>query len=184
MKLAFDEAKATQTAAAFLRLAGGQLQHLVLIKLLYKADREALRQLGLPITTDGYVSLKFGPVTSCIYDLIKASASPAAHPTFWSTHVTKRGSYHVALSSDPGDSELSRAENRIIAEIFASDGGKDGFTLAEETRRDFPEWKEPGESSTPIEISDIMAALGLTEDEIDHIESSISAQHASQQLAI
>ena len=35
MNLAFDEAKATQTAAAFLRLAGGQLQHLALISLLY-----------------------------------------------------------------------------------------------------------------------------------------------------
>ena len=184
MNLAFDEAKATQTAAAFLRLAGGPLQHLALIKLLYKADLEALRRWGLPITTDRYASLKFGPVTCRIYDLIKASGNSGAPPTFWSRHITKAGPYNVVLSSDPGDSELSRAENRLIAELFASDGAKDGFKLAEETHRDFPEWKDPGESSTPIEISDILEALRVSEDEALHTESAIAAQIAARDLAI
>ena len=184
MNLAFDEVKATQTASAFLRLAGGNLQYLALIKLLYKADREALRRWGLPITTDRYASLKFGPVTSQIYDLIKASGTPGAHPTFWSRHIGKRGQYTVSLTADPGDSEMSRAENRLIIELFAADGAKDGFTLAEETHRDFPEWKDPGESSTPIEISEILEALQVSEDEASHTESAIAAQRAARDLAI
>jgi uncharacterized phage-associated protein len=184
MNPAFDEVKATQTAAAFLRLAGGSLQYLALIKLLYKADREALRRWGLPITTDRYASLKFGPVTSRIYDLIKASGSPSAHPTFWSRHISKAGQYNVSLSSDPGDSELSRAEHRLIAELYACDGAKDGFALAEETHRDFPEWTDPGDSSTPIEISDILEALRLSEDETLHAETMIAAQRAARDLAI
>ena len=41
MHLQFDEAKATQAAAFFLQLRGGQMHYIKLIKLLYLADREA-----------------------------------------------------------------------------------------------------------------------------------------------
>ena len=102
MNLAFDEAKATQTAAAFLRLAGGQLHPLALLKLLYQADREALRRWGLPITTDRYASMQFGPVTSRIHGFIKASSGPGARPTFWSRHIGQRGPDTVSLTADPG----------------------------------------------------------------------------------
>lgn len=56
--------KATQAAALFLKLAQGPLNYMALIKLLYKADREAIRRWGLPITTDAYAAMKLGPVTS------------------------------------------------------------------------------------------------------------------------
>ncbi len=183
MRLNFDETKATQTAAQFLKLAGGRLNYMALIKLLYKADREALRRLGLPITTDTYASLKFGPVTSKIYDQIKSSANPNARPTYWSTHIrTDQSSPVVTLEADPGDSELSRAEATLIAEIFAVDGGKDRFDLADECHRDFPEWKDPGETSFPLEISEIIAALGLTEDEVAHVEAAIDRQRSALDL--
>ena len=44
VKLEFDEVKATQAAAQFLRLAKRPLNYMALIKLLYKADREAIRR--------------------------------------------------------------------------------------------------------------------------------------------
>jgi uncharacterized phage-associated protein len=78
VKLAFDEVKATQAAALFLKLAGCPLNYVALIKLLYKADREAIRRFGLPITTDNYAAMKLGPVTSRIYDRIKMGYP---HPT-------------------------------------------------------------------------------------------------------
>ena len=184
MKLTFDEVKATQTAALFLKLAGGPLNYLALIKLLFKADREALRRWGLPITTDHYVSMKHGPVASTIYDRIKASANPNAHPTFWSTYIEKSQSpLELKLRLDPGDSELSRAEEKLIAEIFAADGGKDRFELVDECH-EFPEWRNPGGTSVPLDISDIVSALGLSEDETAHVESSIDAQRAAFNLAI
>jgi hypothetical protein len=185
MKLAFDEVKATQAAALFLKLAGHPLNYMALIKLLYKADREALRRWGLPITTDAYVSMKLGPVTSQIYDRIKSSADPNAHPTFWSAHIRKSQDPHfVSLQMDPGDSELSRAEEGLIKEVYAADGGKDPFDLADEFHRDFPEWKAPGTTSLPLDVSDIIAALGLSEEEAAHVESSIDAQRAAFELAI
>lgn len=127
--------------------------------------------------------MKLGPVTSNIYDRIKASSNPNAHPSFWSAHIQQGAApYSVALQVDPGSSELSRAEQKLIEEIFAADGHKDGFALADECHRDFPEWNDPGESSSPIDISDIIAALGLSEDEALQIESLIDKQRAAFRL--
>ena len=182
MNLPFDEVKATQTAAWMLRQAAAPLEHLALIKLLYKADREALRRWGLPITTDRYVAMKLGPVTSGIYDLIQASGNVGVHPTYWSSHIAQRGPYAVVLERDPGSSELSRAEKRLLSEVLAADGTKGGFRLADETHRDFPEWRDPGSTSTPIELSEILDALGLPEDEVAHTESVVRAHQAARQL--
>ena len=183
MNLAFDEVKATQAAAALLCLAGGELNHLALIKLLYRADREALRRWGSPVTTDKYVSMKYGPVTSRIYDRIKSSANAAAPATFWSTHIQRKDPYLVRLQSDPGLSELSRAEEELLREIFDEHGHKDAFKLAEETHREFPEWKDPGKGSSPIELADIFDATGMTEEEIEHAMAQIRAQWALLELA-
>jgi len=185
VKPAFDEVKATQAAALFLKLAARPVNYMALIKLLYKADREAFRTLGLSITTDSYASMKFGPVTSNIYDRIKAGANPNAHLTFWSAYIQRTADpLLVELRADPGDSELSRAEEKLIGEIFAADGNKDPFTLADECHRDFPEWEDPGESSTPIEISDIISALGLSEEESDCILTLVGVQRAAFALAV
>lgn len=184
MKLAFDEVKATQAATFFLKLANAPLNYMALIKLLYRADREALRLLGLPITTDKYVAMKLGPVTSHIYDLIKASKNPNAHPTFWSAHIQPSiDPREVVLRCDSGDSELSKVEEDIMAEIFATHGAKDRFKLADECHRNFPEWTDPGDSSTPIDISDIVSALDLSEDEATQVATMIDVQRAAFSLA-
>lgn len=184
MRLAFDEVKATQAAALYLKLAGGQLNYMALIKLLYKSDREALRRWGLPITTDSYASMSYGPVTSGIYDRIKTSAVANAHPTFWSAHIYRAEKYGVFLQADPGDSELSKSEEDLIREIFSADGAKTSFDLADECHRNFAEWKDPGESSLPLDISDIIGALGLSEEEVAQIESLIDGQRAASELAV
>jgi uncharacterized phage-associated protein len=175
MQMTFDETKATQIAGKFLKLSGGKLQYLALIKLLYRLDREAIKRWGMPVTTDKYVSMKLGPVTSHIYNLIKSS-SDSSSPTFWSTHIGKQG-WDVILNSDPSDTELSQAEEKLAEEIFERDKGKDGFQLADECHKEFPEWEDPGNSSTPIYLEGILAALGKSEDEWAHTETSISVQN-------
>jgi hypothetical protein len=128
--------------------------------------------------------MKLGPVTSQIHNLIKASGNPTSHPSFWATYITKPNAYDVALTQDPGRSELSPAEECLIQEVFSSDGSKGGFALADECHKEFPEWKDPGDSSTPIEIADILNAVGASEDQIAHAESSIGAQRAARNLAV
>jgi uncharacterized phage-associated protein len=180
MQMVFDETKATQIAAYFLKLANRPIQHLALIKLLYKLDRKAIELWGVPVTTDRFVSMKYGPVVRNIYSLITDTK-----PTFWSTHVERASPTHVQLLQDPGTSELSKAEEALAEEIFQADGAKDGFALAEECHRDFPEWNDPTPyGSTPIEVSDILSTLQKSEDEIAHTESMFAIQRASSLLAI
>lgn len=184
MRLAFEEVKATQTAAFLLGLSGGSLNHLALIKLLYKADREALRRWGLPITTDKYASMKNGVVTSRIYDLIQASAGHHSHPSFWSSHIVRPTKLDVSLANDPGKSELSRAEENLLEEIFRADGARDRFDLADEHHRLFPEWNDPGNSSVPLEIEEIVEALGLSEEQAAKVASLIEIQRAASELSV
>lgn len=180
MKLVFDEVKATQAAAAFLRLAPSKsLNFMALIKLLYMADREAIRRLGLPITTDHYVSMKHGPVASRLYDRMKPQDGAA--PTFWSSHI-KRNGLQVSLEADPDRTELSPAEERIINEVYAAEGHLDGFALAEKCHQQFPEWTDPGPTSRPLDITDIVTALGLSEDEAANVAAMISLQRAITKL--
>ena len=176
MRMTFDEVKATQTAGYFLRLAGGRLQYLALIKMLYMLDREAINRWGVPVTTDRYVSMRLGPVTSQMYDLVKVKGDPL-HPSFWSTHIRRDG-YEAHLVAEPDDSELSPVEEELIRETYDRCHAKDGFILAGETHKQFAEWVDPGTSSTPITIEDILSALGKSESETAHTESMMSIQNA------
>src|SRR5690242_6025860 len=110
MMMRFNEKKATQAAAQFLRLANGRMNYMKLIKLLYIADREALLRWGRPITTDVYFSMKHGPVLSEVLDLISEGPDPFFGETFWSRHISKED-YDVSLKADPTQDQLSEAED-------------------------------------------------------------------------
>jgi uncharacterized phage-associated protein len=112
MKLLFNEAKATQAAAQFLRLRGEKMSYVKLIKLLYLADREALIRWGRPITPDRYVSMDIGPVVSRIYDLIR-DEPPPNFVRIWRKFISQPENYEVRLLGDPGSSELSRPEQEL-----------------------------------------------------------------------
>src|SRR5450756_2974830 len=53
--LRFREERTTQAAAYLLRLRGGRMSYMKLIKLIYFADRRALLELVRPITFDQWV---------------------------------------------------------------------------------------------------------------------------------
>lgn len=55
-------------------------------------------------------------------------------------------------------------------------GAKDRFELVDESHRNFPEWKDPGTSCLPLEIMDIVEALGLSEEESARVSFSIDTQ--------
>src|SRR5689334_6775712 len=105
MRLRFNEAKATQAASRLLRLRGGPMSYIKLIKLLYIIDREALIRWGRPVTTSRHVSMPKGPVVSQIYDLITEEAIPGEE-TLWRKYIsTNRQDFEVTLLKDPGDDE-------------------------------------------------------------------------------
>jgi len=67
----FDEEK-TLAAILFLASQDGQIDLYALLKTLYYADKNHLKEWGRTITGDFYVRMKFGPVPSQAYDMLKS----------------------------------------------------------------------------------------------------------------
>ncbi|MGA2740144.1 MAG: Panacea domain-containing protein, partial [Bryobacteraceae bacterium] len=180
MRLRFNEVKATQAASRLLRLRGGRMSYLKLIKLLYIIDREALIRWGRTVTTDRHVSMPKGPVVSQIYDLITGD-EPPNEETFWRQHVSSPQDFEIQLQKDPGDDELSNAEEALIDEIFDEHGHKSRWELVRLTH-DLPEWQDPCGGSIPIAYRDILRAANKTEAEIAAVESEIESLAVTQAL--
>ncbi|MFW6358850.1 MAG: Panacea domain-containing protein, partial [Chroococcales cyanobacterium] len=159
--------KAVEAAAILLKLHGKPMKHLGLLKMLYIADRIALKRMEQPITGDRYVSMDYGPVLSGVYDLIKGNPIDNAL-SLWSEFISPRKSNYVSLLKDPGNQELCEEEEEILQQVYKSFGHLNPFHVAEWTH-DLPEWQDPHGSAIPIAIEDILKNLGKTEEEIQNI---------------
>lgn len=172
MRYSFREQKATQAAALLLRGAGGHMNLMKLVKLLYLADREALVRLGRHITLDQLCSLRHGPIVSNILNLINEQPDPN-DPRYWHRFISERkADYEVALDNDPGVDQLSRAEEEIIAGVLEKFGHMSQWELRDYTHG-LPEWRDPGDSMLPINIADILLPEGYSEEEIAEIEETL-----------
>ena len=163
----FNQEKATATAAFLLKLRGGRMSYLKLIKLLYLADREAYGRWGFGITSNRYVSMDHGPVVSNIYDLI--TVDERLKP-FWSKYISAPlGDYEVELrNTEVPENVLSRAEEKLLIEVFGSYGTWSRWKLRDFTH-DLPEWRDPHGSSAPIGIEEILHVQGMSADDIEQL---------------
>lgn len=161
----FDEQKATQAAAFFAKKAGGEINYMKLIKLLYLADREALKRWGFPIVGGRYVSMDNGPLTSSIYDATKPS--DVGFPVWKSCFKT--AGYDLRLVSAPEPEDLSRADLEILEYIHQQFGAMDEWGLVHYTHENCHEWVNPRGTSIAITPEKILQEVGKTEAEIQSI---------------
>ena len=175
----FDEEKTTQMAASFLKLAGNKMNYMLLLKMLYVADKTMLMRRGMPITFDYWVSMDHGPVLSHTLDRIKDVTEDKS--SYWRQHI-ERQNYEVVLTSDPGNDELSRSEDQIIVEVFAEWGNLDPWEAVRRTHK-FPEWQDPMGSSIPIALPDVMRLNGAGQVSIDAMLENVEVHEAIKSLA-
>lgn len=174
------EKKVTQAAAQFLKLHGGPMQHLRLIKLLYLADRESIRRWSFPISFDRYFSLPYGPVLSKTLDLIKAPDE--GNHSFWRQHISRPIDHEVKLQLDPGDGELSDAECDLIKETYRLVEQIGTFDLVDDLHKTLPEWKDPNGSRLPITYLELLAILGKTSEEAQQLAEEWEVYSAEFEL--
>lgn len=170
MRMRYREDKATQAAARLLRLRGGKMNHMKLIKLLYLIERESLTRLGVPFTHDTYVSMQHGPVLSATLDRI--NTAEYYRGGYWDQHITPKRNHEVALRDPdnlPND-QLSPAEEQLIDEVFEKYGHIGRWDLVELTHR-LPEWTDPKGSAYPIHPAEILRNEGYSEEEIEEMEA-------------
>ena len=167
-----DEKKATQVAGRFLKLNGGSINYMLLIKLMYMTDRTALEKWDRPVTNDTYWSLKHGPILSSVYDLI-ADEPESSDEGFWSSHISPPSNYFIRLLQSPGEEDLTREEIEIIDNAYVKYGKMNLFALAAHLHDVLPEWKNPGNTRLPISIQDILVAVGRSTEDAAEISSEI-----------
>lgn len=181
MKIKLDEQKVTQAAAHLLKLRGGPMHYIKLIKLLYLADREALLRYGRPITYDNYVSMDHGPVLSQTYNLIVEDTRPG-QPSFWKAHIQNTEDYAVKLTKEAGDGKLSDAEVEILEEIFKKYGTMNRWALIDDVMHALPEWHDPHGSSLPITHIEVLRVCGKSDAEATAIAEELESLSVTHSL--
>lgn len=153
--------KKTIQAVCFLleREPGHRMNYMRMLKILYLADREALRLLQNPITRDRAVAMQRGPVLSATLDLIKGKH---LHAAVWAKYIQK-DNYDIEMVKRVSPGSLSAAEIDILGNIADQYQQFDEWDMVRKTH-ELPEFKrhDPGENGrNDIPLEEILDEVGL-----------------------
>jgi uncharacterized phage-associated protein len=166
MNFRFNIGKATEAACLFLEHGGGQMNIMKLVKLLYLLDRLSLDRRGAPVTGGDYLSMRNGPVTSEVLDLINAGRLIGERDQRWERCISDRTNHEVKLEQMPGRENLSDSEVKLLAEIWAQHGGKNEWQLVEWCHANCKEWTPVSNGCAPIAVEQVGVALGKSAAEV------------------
>jgi antitoxin SocA-like protein len=168
--MGFREDKATEAAQVLLKLNGGIMNYMVLIKLLYLADRLSLKEAGKSITGDRHFSMDKGPVLSAVLDNIRNKEGKCGD-SLWNRHIGRTGAWMVKVLVDLEPDDLSDADEHRLKQVFdeyAKDAIADEFAFVDRLHRELPEWSDPSGSSLEITTQKLLEGAGLTEEGVKH----------------
>ena len=171
--------KTIQAIGVLLRHDGvKRMNYMRLLKLLYIADRESLKETGRPITGGPVIAMERGPVLQEVYDLILGQHREMS---LWSRFYRKER-YDLLELAEPDVGQLSKYEIGKLQEVAKTYEDDDEWALVDITHM-FPEWirNDPGKSSKPIPLSNILEALGQA-DAIDVISKEAQSLTAFNRL--
>jgi uncharacterized phage-associated protein len=143
------------------------LSYLRLLKLLYIADRESIRETGRPIIGTRPVAMERGPLHSKVLDLINGTTR--YDNTLWREFICK-DNHNIRLIKKPDKLSLSRYEVEKLRETVTKYKNMDDWKLVDITHK-FAEWvKNKKEKSNTIPFDDIIEAVnrsGIKQDILD-----------------
>lgn len=167
----FNYKKAVQILAWLLRhYDSGVANKLLLIKLVYFADKFHLRKYGRTVSGDEYNALPYGPVATRVLDLanqdeehLPLDALALASDIF----MLERGGKFLRLIDINGlNDSLSKTDIEALEFAFNKFGRENPFKLAELTHK-YPEWAKhkeevrsednpKGKGRVPMDIRDFL----------------------------
>lgn len=144
-----------------------------LIKLLYMAERTAIKQMGYPILGDHLVSTPYGPALRRTLNYMKKDRPPHNGWTEWISPI-KDHAVSLARDYNPEDLDLlSEATLDILAEVWYRFGHMDHWKISEYTLQNCREWENPMGSSLPISYERILRVLGHSEEKAAEIAEEL-----------
>jgi hypothetical protein len=184
-----DIDKLIQICGYMLRKYDFRLNYTKLIKILYLADKESLKETALTITSDSYINMQNGPVLSSLYDLIRGTYADSAGQILWNCRFTTDGYDLLAVVDRFPEGKLSLFEKDVLNRIDEQFHDKNfSEMIAYVHRKDVcPEWKNPKHSTNahaavPIAFEDILKSIDYSDDEIAWILEEKRAFEAEDNL--
>jgi uncharacterized phage-associated protein len=140
MPFTFSHRKGTQALNTFARAAGGSINKLKALKLVYLADRYHLRRYGRPIIGDEYLAMNYGPVPAGTKDLAEMSDFLGEEEASYAKAFLRPLDRFTFASEQPVEQVVfSQTDREALAWAWERFGATDGFALAEMTHA-YPEW--------------------------------------------
>lgn len=166
MNFTFNPAKATEVTCRFIEKEGQTINIMKLVKLVYLLDRLSIQRRGIPVVGGAYFSMRNGPVTSELLDLINAGSLWGMPTSDWERLISDRQNHEVSLVQKPEYRNLSDAELVLIDEIYREFGAMNQWQLRDWCHEHCAEWTplEMGHARIPVE--QLAEAVGKTEDQI------------------
>jgi uncharacterized phage-associated protein len=176
----FQSRKAAQVCAFFAVKAGGTIEKLKLIKLVYLAEREFLAKHRHPMLFDELHSLPHGPICSSTLNGIDG----VIHEDTWSEFLARNGNVVVALKRFARDDldEISDAEIETIDEVWQAHGGKTSSQLRNYSHDHCGEYTETARGRIPISYRDVLEALG--DPEAASVEKEIADMRRAESMLL
>jgi uncharacterized phage-associated protein len=166
----FDYQKSTQVINFFARKAGGEIDKLKIIKLIYFADRYHFRKYYRTITGDDYYSMDHGPVASGVLDIINNNRSFGRGKWIeYKDNYLDVENNTVRSKSDIDEDEFSDSDVEVLEEIWEKFGSKTGNNLRNLTHR-YPEWMKTQyqlESTSRVRINELDFLLDPQNESLD-----------------
>lgn len=167
MNFPFDSNKATEVACRLTKLESGRINVLKLVKLIYLLDRLSIQRRSIPVVGGAYFSMRNGPVTSEVLDLINADQI-AGTESAWANYISSRKNHEIAIK-DVLTGFLSESELHLLGEIYKQHGAKDQWELRDWCHRHCAEWTPLFGGHCSITPFEIAKALGKSEEQIREV---------------
>lgn len=178
MNRLFKYEKAVNSLLYALQQLGGKTDMHKLCKILYFADQRHLSQYGRSITGDTYIAMQFGPVPSCVDDILKAlrgdsffSSSPEIEPL--KGYMAFENRFIVCGLKTPDMDELSGTDIKCLDYAIDICRNKNFAELTEYSHG--LAWDNTQRDRT-MSVKDILREVGDDEAYVDYIADNLKTQ--------
>lgn len=140
MAFRFSHRKATQALNFLAKAAGGSINKMKALKLIFFADRYHLRKYGRPVIGDAYLAMNYGPVASNTKDLAEFTQFLGKEESSYAAlFLRPEDRYSFSSQGEVDPLVVSTSDMEALQWSWDTFGGKDHFTLSEITHF-YPEW--------------------------------------------
>ena len=144
------ERQAAQMAAAFILRAGRAVGVVRLMKLVYLAEREAMKRSVFPIAFDDIYAMREGMALSRTFDLMTRKSGTTTNGE-WNQHIAPPSSQGISVRRGVTEKSLdglSRNDIEVIDWVWGNYGEKSRDELVHEVHHRLDEWVEHWENWT------------------------------------